>query len=99
LQNDLHRGLTLAHFTKPRRKVSTRSCLIYMTSIYKNKGRIWKEMKAPQHFKYTNFFLFCDQSCAEMNTQTLNHRGIPWLITMGSGLDNWIYWHLIYNHS
>jgi hypothetical protein len=29
----------------------------------------------------------------------VTHEGFAWLIIMGSGLDDWIYWHLYYNYN
>jgi hypothetical protein len=25
--------------------------------------------------------------------------GVPWVIIMGSGMDDWIYWHFYYNNN
>jgi hypothetical protein len=44
-------------------------------------------------WKWRSFGSFIFSSCTQIKYGHVS--GVPWLIIMGSGLDDWIYWHLL----
>jgi hypothetical protein len=46
----------------------------------------------PQHIGYLRIHLRCKNFTA-VKIHTVTYRGLAWLIIMGSGFDDWVYWH------